>query len=359
MAFIELYKKKLQHNYQHLEQLFDRYHIEWSIVTKLLCGHEDYLKEVINLGIRQVCDSRISNLEMVKTLQPEIETIYIKPPSQSTLPDIVKFADISFNTEFETIKGLSEEAQRQNKKHKIIIMVELGDLREGIMGENLIDFYESIFKLPNIDVIGLGANLNCLYGIMPSEDKLIQLNLYKQLIEAKFNRSLPIISGGTSVVIPLLERKQVPKGINHFRVGEMLYFGNDLFTGDTVPGMHDDVFRLKAQIIEITEKPKVPSGVMEATPSGVQYEIDEEDYGKTMRRAIVDIGLLDVAQEDFLIPEDERITICGASSDMLVLDLEETDQKYQVGEFISFRMKYMGALRAFNSEYVEKKIIDA
>src|SRR5690606_3049440 len=128
---------------------------------------------------------------------------------------------------------------------------------------------------------------------MPSQDKLIQLSLYKQLIDAKFNCSIPWISGGTTVTIPLLLNQQMPAGVNHFRVGEGLYFGKDLFTGQTMEGMVDDVFRLYAEIIELTEKPRVPSGVLAENPSGHVFEVNEEDIGKTAYRAILDVGLLD------------------------------------------------------------------
>jgi predicted amino acid racemase len=356
MDYIELYKDKLQKNYQLLDQLFKENGIEWAVVTKLLCGNKTYLKEVIDLGVKEVCDSRISNLKTIKKLNPEIDTVYIKPPAKRSIPSLVRYADASFNTEYKTIKWISDEAKSQNKMHKIIIMLEMGDLREGVMGESFIDFYESVFHLPNIKVTGIGTNLNCLNGVMPSEDKLIQLNLYEQLIEAKFDRKIPWVTGGTSVVIPLLFRKQVPKGINHFRIGESLYFGRDLVTGELIPGMESDVFRLFAEIIEITEKPKVPIGYLDVNPSGEMYEINEEDYGKTSYRAILDIGLLDVSEE-FLIPDDPRIELTGASSDMLIVDLGESSGKYKVGDLVSFRLKYMGALSLFNSNYIGKRVV--
>src|SRR5699024_9349238 len=84
--------------------------------------------------------------------------------------------------------------------HRIIIMIELGDLREGIMGEYLMDFYQKVFDLPNIEVAGIGSNLNCLNGIMPSKDKLIQLSLYEQLIEAKYGKKIAGVYGGSSVM---------------------------------------------------------------------------------------------------------------------------------------------------------------
>jgi predicted amino acid racemase len=321
----------------------------------MLCGNLQYLKILCETGIEEICDARISNLRLVKEINPAIRTVYIKPPAKRSIKNIIKYADVSFNTQIETIRWLSEEAQRQAKKHHVVIMVEMGDLREGVLGDDLVDFYEKVFELPNIEVVSFGTNLNCLHGVMPSHDKLIQLSLYKQLVETKFHRKTPYVTGGTSVVIPLIFNKQLPKGINHFRVGETLYFGNNLFSLKPIKGMKSDVFKLYAEVIEIFEKPMVPSGDLEANPSGEVFEINEEDYGKTSYRAIIDLGLLDISP-DFLIPEAKDFEIIGASSDMIVLDLGDKP-KYKVGDLVPFRLKYMGALALMNSNYIEKKVV--
>ena len=286
---------------------------------------------------------------------PTAQTVYIKPPSKRNVENMVRYADVSFNTELSTIQWLSDEAVKQEKEHKIIIMVELGDLREGVMGDKLVEFYSHVFEMPNINIVGIGANLNCLNGIMPSQDKLIQLALYKQLIEAKFNHHIPWISGGTSVTVPMLIKNQVPASINHFRVGEAMFFGNDLFTGDTMKGMRTDVFRLYAEIIELYEKPKIPTGEQIENVAGEIPKFDEDDYGKTSFRAILDIGLLD-CNPKFLDIEDESIEIIEASSDMLVLDLHENAKGYKVGDLVSFRLRYMGGLGIMNSNYIEKVV---
>lgn len=360
MAFITLHKEKLQHNFNYLDTLFKKNGIEWAIVTKLLCGSPKFLREVIRLGLPELCDSRISNLKKIKELAAEegqeVQTVYIKPPAKKSIKSLVRYADVSFNTEYDTMKLLSDEAQRQGKTHKVVIMIELGDLREGVMGEQLIDFYRSVFQLPNLEITGIGANLNCLYGVMPSEDKLIQLSLYKQLIEASFDRKIPWVSGGTSVVLPLLLKRRLPKGTNHFRIGESLYFGANLFTGKTIKGMKADVLKFDAQIIEMQEKPRVPIGQLEENPSGESFQVDESDYGKTSYRAILDVGLLDI-NPDYLIPTDKHLTISGASSDMIVIDMGETRRNYKVGDFISFKLKYMGALSLLNSNYIEKVVV--
>lgn len=355
MAYLTLQRQKLQENFNYLKNLFEEHDVSWGIVSKLLCGNRKFLKELIDLGVPEIHDSRISNLAKIKEINPEIQTVYIKPVSKRNIAKMVKYADVSLNSELTTIRWISEEAQKQGKTHKIIIMVETGDLREGVMGDHLVDFYAQIFELPNIGVIGLGTNLNCLNGVMPSTDKLIQLSLYKQIIELKFNKKIPWVSAGTSVTIPLMLHKQLPKGINHFRVGETLFFGVDLFEEKIIEGMHGDVFELYAEIIEMQEKPLLPSGTLAANPQGEVIEIDESLYGRSSFRAILDIGLLDVDPK-YLIPEDGEFEILGASSDMLILNLGENPKQYKVGDTIKFGLKYMGALGILNSSYVDKLV---
>ncbi|MCH6200236.1 alanine/ornithine racemase family PLP-dependent enzyme [Aquiflexum sp. LQ15W] len=357
MAFLTLNRIKLQENFYYLKKNFEENDISWGVVSKMLCGNRSFLKELIDLGVTEIHDSRISNLAKVKEIASSIQTVYIKPVSKRNIPKMVKYADVSLNSELNTIRWISEEAKKQSKNHKIIIMVETGDLREGVVGDLIVDFYEQIFELPNIEIIGLGTNLNCLNGVMPSSDKLIQLSLYKQIIELKFNKKIPWVSAGTSVTIPLLKTHQLPKGINHFRVGETLYFGVDLFENNIIPGMHGDVFELNAEIIEMQEKSLLSSGTLAANPQGEVMEIDSSLYGRTSFRAILDIGLLDIDPR-YLIPKDDKFEILGASSDMLILNLGRNPHEYKVGDLVKFNLKYMGALGIMNSSYVDKVIIN-
>lgn len=356
MAYLELDRKKLHHNYRFLDKLFKKHDIQWAIVAKLLCGDKTFLREVIDLGIGQICDSRVSNLKAIKSINPEVETIYIKPPARRAIKSVIRYADISFNTELETIRHLSAEAKKQGKTHKVIIMIEMGDLREGVMWDQLLDFYGEIFELPNIEVVGIGTNLNCLNGVLPNQDKLIQLSLYEQLIEARFNKNIPYVSGGSSVTIPLIFKKIMPVGISHFRVGETLFFGNDIYDNRPIPQMKSDIFRLFAEIIELQEKPLVPSGELGTNLEGDTFEINEEDYGKTACRAILDLGLLDI-KHDHMFPIDGKIEFAGASSDMIVVDLGNNPKNYKVGDLLEFRLDYLGVLTIMNSMYIDKKVV--
>jgi len=357
MAHIVLNRKKLQHNYQYLDRIFKENDIEWGIVSKVFCGSKTYLREIINLGIRQICDSRITNLKIIKSIAPSIETVFIKPAAKRYISSVVKYADASFNTEYETIKMLSDEAVRQNKLHKIIIMIELGELREGVMREDFVDFYAKVFKLPNIEVVGIGTNLTCMYGVLPNQDKLVQLCLYEQLIEAKFNKSIPYISGGTSVTIPLIAKGLLPKGINHFRVGETLFLGTDVYNYQPNPNLYQDIFKLYAEIVELREKPMVPDGDLGHNVTGDELTFDVNSHNETSYRAIIDVGLLDV-EPNHIFPTSKNIKIVGYSSDMMVVDLGEDYKQYKVGSLIEFNLNYMGILRVMNCDYVDKRIIE-
>lgn len=356
MAFITLDTNKLKTNFDYLNNFFKEHDIDWSVVTKILCGNKSYLTALLKLGISQYSDSRISNLKVIKNIDENVQTIYIKPPAKGVIGDVIKYADISMNTDFRTIKMLSKEAKKRGVTHKIIIMIDLGELREGVMRDDFVDFYSRVFEMENIEIIGLGTNLSCLYGILPNSDKLIQLSLYKQLVEAKFNVKIPYISGGSSVTIPLVLQGLTPKGINHFRVGETLFMGTDVYNNGTLPHMENDIFKLYTEIIELYEKPIVPTGELGKNLEGETYTFEEEDYGKTTIRAIIDIGLLDIDMKH-LDPTDTDIKYAGATSDMVVLDLGENSKNYKVGDVIEFTMDYMGIVRIMNSKYIEKRII--
>jgi predicted amino acid racemase len=343
MAYIELYSKKLKNNFLFLSDLFQKNNKSWAIVTKLFCGNRKFINEVLNLGIDEVCDSRISNLKVIKELNPNVKTFYIKPPAKRSIRSIVKYADYSFNTESVTIKMLSDEAVLQNKIHKIIIMIELGDLREGILGEDLEVFYQKVFNYPNIEVEGIGANLYCLNGVLPSQDKLLYLVQYKKELEKKFNKKIRYVSGGSSVVLPYLLEDQVPEELNHFRMGESLFLGTNIIDNSPIAGMYQDVLMLHAEIIEISKK---------------EYSDEEETIPveKGTIRGILDIGSLDMSLKN-ITPVDKDVNCLGASSDMVVVDLTNTLKKYKVGDTIAFRINYMGALHLFNSNYIEKVLV--
>ena len=363
MAELIIQTEKIKENIKTLSSFFAKHDIHWSLITKVFSGDKEFLKNLLTDDviekINAVGDSRITSLKNLKAVNPNMSTIYIKPPAKEYAEDLVKYADISLNSSFNTIEAINEAAKKMDKIHEIIIMVELGELREGVQRADIMNFYEKVFKLSNIEVVGIGSNLGCMYGVEPSYDKLLQLALYKELISAKFNKKLKYISGGTSITLPLIEMGTLPKEINHFRIGEAAFFGLSPLDNKQFNGLHTDTFEFSANIIELEEKKIVPEGIISDANIGHTAEFDEENINETSVKAILDFGLLDVAKED-IEAQDSSLSFVGITSDMLVVDLgknrtNEGKRKYKVGVEILFTPNYMGVARLLSSKFIGKR----
>lgn len=360
MARLKVHIDRLIENIATINAFMHKHGKEWSLVVKVLGTDKAVLSKLLAdpviLGAHSIAVSQWKSLRMVKDLNPALRTMYIKPPSPKNVSYIVKYADISLNTTLSTIKALSDEAGKQNKTHQIIVMIEMGELREGIKREGLIPFYKSIFKLPNIQVVGIGTNLGCMYGIQPTYDKLIQLVLYEQIIEAKFKRTMELVSGASSITMPILEKGRVPKGINHFRIGEAAFLGTSPLDNKPILGLNTGAFTFESTIVELYKKENQPDGVITDAAVGSTSEEDMSEEGSSYK-AILDFGVLDV-DADHLIPEDPDIRFFGNSSDLTVYDLGDNPRAYKAGDTIRFRLKYMAVAKLMYSRFVEKAIIE-
>lgn len=359
MAELIIHSSKIKQNIKYLSNYFKEKNIKWSLVTKVFSGDKEFLRNILTEdvieNISSVGDSRLTSLKNLKEVNPQMKTIYIKPPSKIYADEVVKYADISLNSSFSTIQALNEAAQKANKIHEIIIMIELGELREGVNRESVMNFYEKVFQLSNIEVIGIGSNLGCMYGVEPTYDKLLQLSLYKELISTKFNKKLYLISGGSSITLPLLDNGIIPKDINHFRIGEAAFFGISPLDNQPFKGLQTDIFEFKANVIEMEYKQLVPDGVIGEANIGHTVDFDGENPSTKTYKAIVDFGLLDVDDKDLEFT-DKDMKFVGITSDMLVIDIGENQKnKYDVGKTITFTPNYMAVARLLNSKFIDKR----
>ena len=365
MADLVVKTNNIIKNIHKLDDYLKRQDKHWSLVSKVLSGDITFLERILTNDVVQrlhsVGDSRMSSLRNIKKVNPDITTIYIKPPAKQLAKNIVQCADISVNTSASTIEELNKEAKKQKKIHKVIIFIELGELREGVVRENIVEFYKRVFNLPNIEIIGIGSNLGCMYGIEPTYDKLVQLSLFKQLLEEMFDKKIDLISGGSSITLPLIKKQLVPTSINHFRIGEAAFFGTSPLDDKKFDNLSTDTFNFEANILEMEEKWNVPDGVVSDANIGhtAKQEEGEEEYEKTYR-AILDFGMLDVDVNDLRV-KDKNINFIGTTSDMTVYDLgrnlnSKMRQKYKVGNKIFFKPNYMAVARCMNSKFVDLKI---
>lgn len=343
--------KKVKNNLDRITEMVKGSGSSLMIVTKGYSADMEIFKILDGSDIDYLADSRIQNLKKYEGAKKE--RVLLRLPMNSETDEVVKYADISLNSELKTIKNLNESAKRQNKIHKILLMIDLGDLREGIFFKNEDEIYhtvEEILNLKNIELFGLGVNLTCYGAVIPKRDNLSILVEIARKIEKKFDIKLQMISGGNSSSIYLIGRKELPEGINNLRVGEAFLLGGETAYSQKLEGFYDDAFTLEAEIVELKEKQSVPIGETGVDAFGNKPVY--EDRG-IIKRAIIAVGRQDV-DPDALHPIDSKIDILGASSDHLILDISKSDMKYKVGDIVNFKLSYSSLLRATTSGYVDR-----
>ena len=345
---ILIYPKRIEQNVETIVNLCNKQNIKVAGVTKGVCAHEDVVDSFVNGGVKYLADSRIKNLK--KLQKYKLPKVMLRLPMISEAKEVIKYSDISLNSELETIKVLSKAAIKDNKIHKIILMIDLGDLREGYFTkEDLYKNVEKILDFKGIKIVGIGTNLTCYGGIIPERSILEKLIKYKEKLRLKFNLDLEIISGGNSSTIGLVN-KDIPKEINNLRLGEALLIGKETAYGKHIEGTSSSGFILEVEIIEIKEKPSIPIGKIGMDAFGDIPTF----YDKGIRKRIIcGVGKQDVKLES-LTPVDRDLIILGGSSDHMILDGSDSKIDYNIGDILRFNLRYGGILSAMTSEYIEK-----
>lgn len=350
---LEIYPDRLAHNAHALAAECAASGIAMAAVTKVMLAHTGLLRALSQAPISMIADSRIDNLKRVAGARLGVPTLLLRAPTPRTAAEVVRWADYSLNSAEVTVRALSEAAKDADLVHRVIIMADLGDLREGLWPDRVVETVTAIAGLPHIEVSGLGTNLACYGGVLPTVEKMNMLVELRDACAAATGLELPILSGGNSANLPLLASGQMPAGINHLRLGEAMILGRETLHRTPWPGTRQDAVRLVGQVIEVAIKPSVPLG-----------EHGEDAFGRIptfvdrgMRlRAICDIGRQDADPED-LQPTDDGITVVGGSSDHLILDVTDAADTVHVGSEISFWPTYGALLRASTSAFVHKVIV--
>ena len=344
--------EKLLHNMKTLVNAAHRRGVSIALVSKVVCAHPAVIDCINRSGCDMLADSRVENL---KRAQTSLDKLSLRVSMPDCAEEIVRASDISLESEEATILALQDAAKRQNKTHRVILMIDLGDLREGVFFRDrdaILRLAKLVSSCPNLELYGTGTNLTCYGSVLPDEENLGTLVRITEDLRKTLQLPIPVISGGNSTSLKLLLEDRLPNGINHLRLGESVMCGVIPGTYTKIEGCYQDVFRLEAEIAECKVKPSYPIGQLSRNAFGetVQYV----DKGM-MRRAIAAIGRQDVSI-DGLTPLDPRVEILGASSDHLLLDVSAAPD-YRVGGTVAFGLDYGALLSASTSAYVKKETV--
>jgi predicted amino acid racemase len=348
---IQIDRQKLIYNTRRILELCDRSKVNLHIVTKGVCAYRPVVDAMVEAGAQFFADTKIGNFE--KLAGYGSSHLMLRIPMISEAADVVRLCDLSLASDYDVLCALSDAAMAQDRRHGVILMTELGDLREGFPVDEIIGMAGKVLELRGLFLAGIGANFNCYGGVIGDETKLNQLVALTKAVKERYEIHVPLVSGGNSGLIYLLEQDRLPEGINHVRIGEGLLFGRETSYGKRVADLYTDIFTIRAEVIECRRKGSIPDG--EIGPNAFGEHPVFEDRGM-IRRAILALGRQDTAVTG-LEPKLSGMTILGSSFDHMILDVTNAVHEVKTGDIIEFNVNYAAMHRAMTSPYVYKRMV--
>ena len=353
---LEVDLQKLRHNIKKIVSMCGSCGISVVGVVKGINGFLPAMREFDSSDCVGIASSRLEHIESARNAGLKGPFYALRVPMLSEVAELVRLCDASLNSEKETLKAIDAECAKQQKKHNVILMADLGDLREGFWDKNeLVEtaaFVEN--ELKHAHLLGIGTNLGCYGSVNPTVKKMEELIEIAENVEAEIGRGLEVISGGGTTSFPLVLNGTMPKRINNLRIGEGILNGKDLkdHWGLDMSFLNLDVLTVKAEIIEVKEKPSHPQGELFVDAYGNKPVYEDKGIRK---RALLGIGKLDVAIYEQFVPREAGIEILGGSSDHLIVDITDCLTPMKVGDILEFDVRYSTMMYTSGSKYMLAK----
>ena len=320
--------------------------ISITAVTKAMLGSPDLAHVLVGAGAASLGDSRIENIERMRRAGLDEPMVLLRSPPLSQVDGVVQAGTMSLNTETEVLTALAAAARAAGRVHDVMLMVELGDLREGVMPEQLNETVRHVLSLPSLRLRGIGTNLACRSGIEPSAENMAELSALVDSTEATFGIEIEIVSGGNSANLDWAFGSSPTGRINNLRLGESVLLGREPLHRNPIPGLHTDAFTLVTEAIESKRKPTRPRGRPAQNSFGETPEIVDRGV---IWQTILAVGRQDTETADLRAPEG--VEILAASSDHLIV---RTQNRVSPGDEIRFEPGYSALLRSMTSPFVTK-----
>ena len=347
---LEVNLEHLRENTQVLVDRLGRRGIRVSGVTKAMLGVPQLARALIDGGASALADSRIENIEAMRAAGITAPMTLIRAPMLSQCDRVVAGADASLNSEADVITALAAAARHQGRVHGVVLMVELGDLREGILPHDLEAAARHVLAQTGVRLTGIGANLACQSGVAPSVRNMTELSALAAGLEYSLGVTLDVVSGGNSANLTWALNAADLGRVNELRLGEAILLGRETLHRRPIPGLHTDAFTLVGEVIEAKHKPSRPWGDITQNAFGERPPLLDRGV---RARVIVAVGRQDTDHSGLTAPEG--YDMLGASSDHLVLDTEMPLPP--IGSEVRFGLNYAALLRAMTSPYVTPQFV--
>ena len=357
---LEFRLDRIGHNARALVDRLELVGITVCGVTKATLGSPEVARVLLDAGVTSLGESRVENVERLRRAGITAQITLIRSPMLSQVDRIVASTDMSCNSELEVVERLSESARRQRMPHGVVLMVELGDLREGIMPDDLLEVAGRVLALPAVVLRGIGTNLACQSGVIPDATNMAELTALAVSVESAFGVGLDIVSGGNSANLPWVLDPGTDTGrVNHLRLGEAVLLGREPVRRTVIEGLHPDAVSVVGEVIESGRKPSRPRGERGQAAFG-QMDHPDGDPGDDIdgdpdgsHRVIVALGRQDLDTHGLVAPDG--YVVLGASSDHLVLRCE--GRAPRVGTELRFGVDYGALMGAATSPFVTRRYV--
>ncbi|MDN5279461.1 MAG: ornithine racemase [Clostridiales bacterium] len=352
---LEIYPDRIRQNAEAIVSQCHNEGVRVACVTKVTSAHPAVARAMTEGGADLLADSRLENLWKLRQAGLRGPFLLLRLPALSQIDEVVDVADYSLNSSLVTIKALSEAALKRNLRHKVIVMIDVGDLREGVWPDKAIELVNSAASLKGVEIVGLGCNLACYGGVIPSE---INMKLFVDTVKAcrkATGLKLPILCGGNSSGLPLMAAGKLPTEVNLYRIGEAIILGRNVIDRSPWQGTRQDTVLAVGEVIEAETKPSMPIGERGQDAFGETQEFVDRGLRK---RVILNLGRQDIVV-DGITPVEDGIIVLGGSSDHLLLDVQDCRRDLKVGDEVAFYPGYGALLALSTSEYVQKVVIEA
>ncbi|MCP5195669.1 MAG: alanine/ornithine racemase family PLP-dependent enzyme [Gammaproteobacteria bacterium] len=350
---LEIYTGRIRSNAGAILELCFQHGVEVACVTKVVRAHPAVVCALLEAGATMLADSRLENLWALREMGVDVPLLLLRLPTLSRATEVVRVADLSLVSSLTTMEVLAQAARSEGCSHRGILMVDVGDLREGVWPDRVVEIVRLAKELSGFELVGLGCNLACFGGILPTPENASQLVALREICRQETGLELPLLSGGNSTSLSLLASGYLPFEINNLRIGESIMLGRNPSDRSPWPGTYQDAFVAVAEVIEVERKPSMPVGMRGQDAFGGREAF--VDRGVRLR-AICNLGRQD-AVLDGLAPVESGVAILGGSSDHLILDVEEMSSRPQVGDELHFYPNYAALLALATSPYIYNSVV--
>lgn len=345
--------RKLEQNISVLQDICSSAGLQVVWVTKGCHSYPDVVHLLREMGAEAFGDVYLQHFSGVfKDFSGELMMIGF--PAQNQMAQAVALASTNLISGPDHAAALSAEAQKANTLQRVLLMVDEGNLREGVMPDRLLSTVKQILTYPGVELIGIGTSVGCFGGYCANRGDLEKLVQSASEIKDFIAMDVPVISlGSGTMLVDLIRKNDIPEAITQIRLGAAFMVGEKPPTSESIPGLHQDAFVMRAEILELMEKPSLPKSATGYDAFG--EKVCFEDLG-CRNKALLNIGVVDVDVYD-LTPLAQGVKVVGASSNYTICDVTDCQDKLRVGSQLDFRMGYSAVSKSMGSNYTHKTIV--